>query len=875
MAPQDNSSSTDSCKGATAYTPEQILDATGAPAWPPGDPAATNLSAGDSNTTPTALYPSTTPAATLPNPQSLRERGGEVRHAQLSTADLQYAIATEVSAQLRTLDSRLVAACAETIGDTLWDRCGDTKVALLPTRAVMPDALVQLFGAAEQARQPHVLAVHAATATASATAQQQARPPVNRNADAVRGGASGDAARNGGASSDAARGAGGSRAAHSSSGSSGAAHSSGGSSGAARCSSGGGGGGGSGGIPSSSERSGSGGGRGAPAAAAAPAAVWPGYPAGLPTEAWFDAQGRAITRMAIRLRANDLPRTCITGSSLAPLNNLRRMLPSLITEKANHKRQKPRDGPMWPVLISSDDFGAAWFSTTVFAVVNRVVNGGGNYLVSSLSAQAAECVSESERLVLSDTARLEWLFARISQFLELNRPAELAADLVRWVVATGFPLKHFVHEFSTAAAEVISADSRHDNFVLSALLEALRKQADLAIYTAAAREDDRDMYPPDLKAYAHWSAPRTADSDSVYNSDSGCSHGSDDFNSDIDADYYSDYTHDSEAPSATASGAAAGSGELAPPFVPASSLAPAQHPRLRRGARDEDPKAAGFPPATPYSAAALMPREPAAPARGMTARRVNFKFAHSAGTEGTPNQGGRTSGYGRGGAYNFKRYYFKRSNSNYISGTSAHSTRVMDCSMAAQAPASFSARSARAAACAAAAHPSAHCSHVATPVAAAPTSAPSTARSVHASARGLAAPALTTSHARNACFSRPCRSSVCAGVSRDAHHALAMCGIDVAMRAPSAASIAPIIDSEGALSGADASGFERRRMRLPYSGSGWALVAHAAHLSTPSSPTLAPIGYPFPNAGPTTFHIHNFRRKNRALIKRNAGGVLA
>ncbi|KAG5177949.1 hypothetical protein JKP88DRAFT_248409 [Tribonema minus] len=275
----------------------------------------------------------------------------------------------------------------------------------------------------------------------------------------------------------------------------------------------------------------------------------------VPTGEELAAKGRAITRMAIRLRADELPRTCITDSPLAPLVNLERMLPSLTTEKANHKRQKPRDGTMWPALISSDDFGALWFSTTVFAVVKRVVNDGGdNYL-----------------------------------FLELKRPSEkLVADLVRWVVATGFPLKHFVHEFSTAAAKVISADSRHDNFVLSALLEVcrqqysataaawthiaddpqshttrgllevLRRRADLAIYTAAAREDDRDIYPTDLKAYAHWSAPRTADSDNVYNSDGGRNHGNHDLNSDIDADY-SDYTHNSEAPSATASGAAAGS----------------------------------------------------------------------------------------------------------------------------------------------------------------------------------------------------------------------------------------------------------------------------------------------------------------------------
>ncbi|KAG5191153.1 hypothetical protein JKP88DRAFT_285475 [Tribonema minus] len=45
------------------------------------------------------------------------------------------------------------------------------------------------------------------------------------------------------------------------------------------------------------------------AAAAAMAATAPR------AAAWFDAQGRAITRMAIRLRADDLPHTCITGSS--------------------------------------------------------------------------------------------------------------------------------------------------------------------------------------------------------------------------------------------------------------------------------------------------------------------------------------------------------------------------------------------------------------------------------------------------------------------------------------------------------------------------------------------------------------------------------
>ncbi|KAG5188002.1 hypothetical protein JKP88DRAFT_306066 [Tribonema minus] len=650
--------------------------------------------------------------------------------------------------------------------------------------------------------------------------------------------------------------------------------------------------GGGGGTPSSSERSGSGGRRGAPAAAPAPAAVWPGQPAGLPTEAWFDAQGRAITRMAIRLRADDLPRTCITGSSLAPLVNLRRMLPSLITEKANHKRQKPRDGTMWPALISSDDFGALWFSTTVFAVVNRVVNDGGdNYLVSSLSAQAAEWVSEGERLVLSDTARLEWLFARISQFLELKRPAELAADLVRWVVATGFPLQHFVHEFSTAAAEVISTDSRQDNFVLSALLEVCRQQysATAAAWTYIADDPQSHTTRDLLEAYAHWSAPHTADGDSVYDSDGGSNHGSDDFNSDIDADYYSDYTHNSEAPSATASGAAAGvneqqqqqqqlnaaaapqqqlnaaaapqqqpalslpphaGSELAPPFVPAPPPAPAQHLRLRRGARDEDPKTAGFPPATPYSAAALMLLEPAVPARSMPARRVNFKFAHSAGAGGTPNQGGVGAGSTASPAADAmaqEAHPFSALDAptaspaslvasaaadaahapatasppsappataaaalttssaptssaptSTTSATSAHSARVMDCSMAAPAPASFSARSARAAAYAAAAHPSAHCSRVATPRAClGPWPGGTRAGNLPRAQRML---------------SGPCRSSVCAGVPCDAHHALATCGIDLAMLAPSASSIAPIINSESAPSGVAASGFEHRRL---------------------------------------------------------------
>ena len=265
--------------------------------------------------------------------------------------------------------------------------------------------------------------------------------------------------------------------------------------------------------------------------AAAALSEWPGKPATVPLEGWFDARGYAITRIGVQIKEADLPKTTIIGTSMVPLVNLQKMLPSLIRESADAVRQRQR--PMWPALITADDFGSNWFSSVVRAVINCIVSGGGdNYMVGSLAGEASEWQKEGEALSVSDTARLEWFFARIAKFLELRRPAELAADLVRWVVKPGLPLKDFVYEFSTASTAVLSADSNQDNFVLTALmeicrqqysvtaagwahinanprsyttrnlLEILRGQAELAKYLAVAREDDQPIYPKDLRSYS-------------------------------------------------------------------------------------------------------------------------------------------------------------------------------------------------------------------------------------------------------------------------------------------------------------------------------------------------------------------------------------
>ncbi|KAG5183382.1 hypothetical protein JKP88DRAFT_245250 [Tribonema minus] len=189
--------------------------------------------------------------------------------------------------------------------------------------------------------------------------------------------------------------------------------------------------------------------------------------------------------------------------------------------------------PMWPALIKDEDFGSKWFSSVVRAVINCIISGGGdNYLVSSLTGEAAEWQKDREALTVSDTEQLEWFFTRIAKFLELRRPAELAADLVMWVVKPGFPLKDFVYEYSAASTAVLSADPKQDLFVLSALLEVcrqqyaiiapswahidehphkhttrnlleiLRRQAERAKYQATSREDNRAVYPSDLRSYS-------------------------------------------------------------------------------------------------------------------------------------------------------------------------------------------------------------------------------------------------------------------------------------------------------------------------------------------------------------------------------------
>ena len=271
----------------------------------------------------------------------------------------------------------------------------------------------------------------------------------------------------------------------------------------------------------------------APAAAAADAVAdeWPGRPDDLPRKGWFDARGHAITRVAVQVRESDLPRTAIVGLSMVPLVNLQRMLPSLIREYADAARQKQRH--MWPALIMADDYGCNWFSSTVRAVIHCITSSSSdNYKVKSLASEASELQRQGEALKASDPALLEWFFGRIAKFLELRRPAELAADLVRWVVKPGLPLKDFVYEFSAAANAVLSADRNQDNFVLTALLEicrqqysvtaagwahisadprshttrgmldTLRGQAELAKYLAAAREDSQPVYPTDLLSYS-------------------------------------------------------------------------------------------------------------------------------------------------------------------------------------------------------------------------------------------------------------------------------------------------------------------------------------------------------------------------------------
>ena len=297
----------------------------------------------------------------------------------------------------------------------------------------------------------------------------------------------------------------------------------------------GGGGGGSGSGSGSTVEGASSGGNDAARAAASAAALaadeWPGRPQDLPRAGWFDSRGYAITKVAVQIREADLPKTTLAGQSMAPLVILQRMLPSLIREGAAAGRQKQR--PLWPALITADDYGCDWFSSTIRSVLNCVVSGGGdNYRVGTLLQEMQEWQRQGEALTVSDPELLDWLFSRIAKHLELRRPSELAADLVRWVVKPGLPLRDFVYEFSAAASAVLSGERQHDNFVLMALLgivrhqyaatairwshihedphlykahqllDILRSQSELAAYYAVERPDNQTVYPTDLRSYA-------------------------------------------------------------------------------------------------------------------------------------------------------------------------------------------------------------------------------------------------------------------------------------------------------------------------------------------------------------------------------------
>ena len=171
--------------------------------------------------------------------------------------------------------------------------------------------------------------------------------------------------------------------------------------------------------------------------------------------------------------------------------------------------------------------------TVARAVTTRIVNGGGdNSRLPSLMAESLEWQREGPALGYSDMDLLSWFFARIARFLELRRPAEQAADLVRWVIKAGTSLRDFTFEFSAAATAVLSADATQDRLILTSLLEILRQQfpmasqawqafdvtakdsstralitilraqQEVAEYEAKARGDGRPVYPTHLSCYS-------------------------------------------------------------------------------------------------------------------------------------------------------------------------------------------------------------------------------------------------------------------------------------------------------------------------------------------------------------------------------------
>ncbi|KAG5176823.1 hypothetical protein JKP88DRAFT_249215 [Tribonema minus] len=352
-----------------------------------------------------------------------------------------------------------------------------------------------------------------------------------------------------------------------------------------------------------------GGGGGGTPASALPRPDLPGRPEALPAMAWFDERGNALTRIPVEYKPGVLPKTVVDGTSLTPLVNLQKMLPSLIRTKTAVKRLMMRPQGMWPTLPAAEDFDAEWVEQTV-----RRGRGVGH-------ACGGDTVEGREA---SDQERLDWFFTRLAKFLELRRPSELAAELVSWCMRAGTPLRELVYAFNVAATNMLSADARQDQLCLFALLEILRQQYGSTSALWAAIDDEPSNYTTHLATYAHSSAPRAVDADcdsciSKYAShasncadDDGC--GSGELASPSSATARSGAARSGAASSGAARGSAALSG------VAHSSAAPSG--AAHGGAAHVDTAFAAI-----YFAAALVPCETAAPARVKQARRF---YSHPA-----------------------------------------------------------------------------------------------------------------------------------------------------------------------------------------------------------------------------------------------------
>ncbi|KAG5190880.1 hypothetical protein JKP88DRAFT_251909 [Tribonema minus] len=273
----------------------------------------------------------------------------------------------------------------------------------------------------------------------------------------------------------------------------------------------------------------------APPAQAAPAEAdadeLPGRQPSLPRDGWFDTRGIALTKVQVDIQMSHIPQITLDGLSMAPLVTIQQILPDLIREKANAQRQRQR--PMWPTLRNSADYGSNWFAPTLRAVIERLATSGGdNHRTKTLRGQLPGWLRQGKEMAAeADPVLLDWIFERLAKHLELRRPGELAADLVRWVVKPGLALRDFVYEFAQASSAVLSADPHHDNFVLLALLEVcrhqypstnsawraislnprahttdelldiLRGEAEHAVHDAIARKDGLAVYPANLRSY--------------------------------------------------------------------------------------------------------------------------------------------------------------------------------------------------------------------------------------------------------------------------------------------------------------------------------------------------------------------------------------